>query len=76
MPLSTSKTYSNAYVPELQTKNAVLLETTHAIFSNQETDYLGLADQLAQRSHRGTERLADAVINSGLTISHEKSHLK
>lgn len=38
--LSTFETFSNASGADNQTKNAVLLETTHAIFSNQQTGYL------------------------------------
>lgn len=37
--LTTFETFSNAASDE-QTKNAILLETTHSIFSNQQTGYL------------------------------------
>lgn len=38
--LSTFETFSSAASADDQTKNAVLLETTHSIFSNQKTGYL------------------------------------
>ena len=38
--LSTFETFSSAASADDQTKNAVLLETTHSIFSNQQTGYL------------------------------------
>lgn len=38
--LSTFETFSNAASTDDQTKNAILLETTHSIFSNQQTGYL------------------------------------
>jgi len=38
--LSTFETFSSAASADDQTKNAVLLETTHSIFSNQRTGYL------------------------------------
>lgn len=38
--LSTFETFSNAVSADDQTKNAILLETTHSIFSNQQTGYL------------------------------------
>ena len=38
--LSTFETFSNASSADDQTKNAVLIETTHSIFANQQTGYL------------------------------------
>jgi hypothetical protein len=38
--LSTFETFSSAASADDQTKNAVLIETTHSIFSNQQTGYL------------------------------------
>ena len=38
--LTTFETFSSAASADNQTKNAVLLETTHSIFSNQQTGYL------------------------------------
>jgi len=38
--LTTFETFSKAAGPDDQTKNAVLLEATHTIFSNQQTGYL------------------------------------
>ncbi|RXR22147.1 hypothetical protein [Flavobacterium stagni] len=38
--LNTFETFSKAAGADLQTKNAVLLEATHTIFSNQQTGYL------------------------------------
>jgi uncharacterized membrane protein len=38
--LNTFETFSKAAGTDLQTKNAVLLEATHTIFSNQQTGYL------------------------------------
>lgn len=38
--LSTFETFSNAASADDQTKNAILLETTHSIFANQQTGYL------------------------------------
>lgn len=38
--LSTFETFSNASGSDLQTKNAVLIEATRTIFSNQQTGYL------------------------------------
>lgn len=38
--LNTFETFSKAAGSDLQTKNAVLLEATHTIFSNQQTGYL------------------------------------
>lgn len=38
--LTTFETFSSAASADDQTKNAVLLETTHSIFSNQQTGYL------------------------------------
>ena len=38
--LTTFETFSGAASADDQTKNAVLLETTHSIFSNQQTGYL------------------------------------
>ncbi len=38
--LSTFETFSSAESADAQTKNAVLIETTHSIFSNQQTGYL------------------------------------
>lgn len=38
--LSTFETFSTAASADDQTKNAVLIETTHSIFSNQQTGYL------------------------------------
>jgi len=38
--LNTFETFSKAAGTDTQTKNAVLLEATHAIFSNQQTGYL------------------------------------
>ncbi len=38
--LTTFETFSKAAGSDLQTKNAVLIETTHSIFSNQQTGYM------------------------------------
>jgi anti-sigma28 factor (negative regulator of flagellin synthesis) len=38
--LSTFEIFSKAASADDQTKNAILLETTHSIFSNQQTAYL------------------------------------
>ena len=38
--LTTFETFSNASGSDTQTKNAVLIEATHTIFSNQQTGYM------------------------------------
>lgn len=58
--LSTFETFSNAASADDQTKNAILLETTHSIFSNQQTGYLK-ADGEAESNNKIIEIIKSAT---------------
>ncbi len=63
--LNTFETFSKAAGTDLQTKNAVLLEATHTIFSNQKTGYLN-ADGDSDSPNKIVE-----IIKSSTTKSQE-----
>lgn len=63
--LNTFETFSKAAGSDIQTKNAVLLEATHTIFSNQQTGYLN-ADGESDSPNRIIE-----IIKSSTSKSQE-----
>ncbi|MEO9870873.1 hypothetical protein [Ekhidna sp.] len=58
--LTTFETFSNASGSDVQTKNAVLLEATRTIFSNQQTGYLN-ADKEQESSNKIIEIIKGAA---------------
>ncbi len=58
--LSTFETFSRAAGPDEQTKNAVLLEATHTIFSNQPTGYIS-SDSDSESPNKIVEIIKGAV---------------
>lgn len=56
--LSTFETFAKAAGTDIQTKNAVLIEVTHTIFSNQQTGYLS-----SERDNDSSNKIVEIIKN-------------
>lgn len=56
--LSTFETFSKAAGTDTQTKNAVLIEATHTIFSNQQTGYLN-----SEKDNESSNKIVEIIKN-------------